>query len=136
MNIFDLHKKPADAGSEGSDPAGQNADTSPAMPHDEPPASEKDMAVEALYQIIDPELGINVIDLGLVYEMRISPEEVYVQMTMTTPGCPMHESIVNAAERALKMLFPLKTVNIHLVWEPAWTPERLSPSAKQKLGFR
>ncbi|MEO6941359.1 MAG: metal-sulfur cluster assembly factor [Candidatus Kapaibacterium sp.] len=99
-------------------------------------SQERGLVLETLRSILDPELGINVIDLGLVYELRVEPNEIYVKMTMTTPGCPMHGSIIEAVERALKMFFPLKTSSVDLVWEPQWTPERLSPGAKEQLGFR
>lgn len=97
--------------------------------------SNEEVVREILCGIIDPELGINIIDLGLVYEMKVNDGDVYVKMTMTTPGCPLHESIVGAVDRVLKMHFPTKQVNVDLVWEPRWTPERLSEAAKEKLGF-
>src|SRR5512142_254183 len=92
-------------------------------------------ALETLRSVIDPEIGMNVVDLGLVYEVAVQPSYVYVQMTMTTPGCPMHESICDAAKRALEQAFPGREINVHLVWEPAWTPERLSPAARERLGY-
>lgn len=92
-------------------------------------------ALDVLRTVIDPEIGMNIVDLGLVYEATVKSDYVYVQMTMTTAGCPMHESITGAAKRALEQAFPGIEVNVHLVWEPAWTPARLSPAAKEKLGF-
>ncbi len=125
MNIFNLMNK-------------KNADSSATEIDDntlQPPPSDEETVREILRGIIDPELGINIIDLGLVYEMKVNDGDVYVKMTMTTPGCPLHESIVGAVDRALKLHFPTKLVNVDLVWEPRWTPERLSHAAKEKLGF-
>ena len=90
--------------------------------------------LEILKQIIDPELGINVVDLGLVYKVESFENAIHVEMTMTTRGCPMHESIIGAAERALRTYFPTRIVDLQLVWEPRWTTARLSPEAQAQLG--
>lgn len=96
---------------------------------------EEGLVLETMRGILDPELGINVVDLGLLYELRVTQTEIYAKMTMTTPGCPMHGSIIEAVERALQLYFPLKTISVELVWEPPWTPERLSPEARETLGM-
>ncbi|MDP4244113.1 MAG: metal-sulfur cluster assembly factor [Bacteroidota bacterium] len=96
--------------------------------------AEREAILEILGQILDPELGINIVDLGLIYVIDVKPEGIHICMTMTTPGCPMHESIVNAAERALTAHFPTKAIEVELVWEPPWTLERLSPMARMQLG--
>ena len=92
-------------------------------------------AYDALRSVIDPEIGINIVDLGLVYEVTIKPEYVLVNITMTTQGCPMHESICDAARRALQLAFPGLEITVHLVWEPAWSPDRMSASARERLGY-
>ncbi|HET6402114.1 MAG TPA: metal-sulfur cluster assembly factor [Candidatus Kapabacteria bacterium] len=99
-----------------------------------PEEIERQAVLEILKQIIDPELGINVVDLGLVYKVESFENAIHVEMTMTTRGCPMHESIIGAAERALKTYFPTRIADVQLVWEPSWTTARLSPEAQAQLG--
>jgi metal-sulfur cluster biosynthetic enzyme len=92
--------------------------------------------MSCLEGVIDPEIGINVVDLGLIYDVRIDDDGmVRVKMTLTTPGCPMHEQIARAAVRTLKRMDGVKDANVEVVWEPPWTPERLSSRAKVLLGF-
>ncbi len=89
----------------------------------------------ALYSVIDPELGIDVVNLGLIYGIDIDGNSVTVTMTLTTPGCPLHESMSSAVYNAIRMIDPEKEVKINLVWEPPWTPERLTDQAKEMLGW-
>lgn len=92
---------------------------------------------EELKKVIDPELHINIVDLGLIYELDIDQELglVTITMTLTTPGCPLsfvfHEWVPAAAKKAPDV----KEVKINLVWEPPWDPERLSDDAKEELGM-
>lgn len=96
----------------------------------------KDKVKESLYQVIDPELGINIVDLGLVYEIDINEcNDVDVKMTLTTPGCPLHESITNGAKSMVLFLDEVNDVTIDLVWEPAWSPEKISDKAREMLYF-
>lgn len=92
-------------------------------------------AWQALREVLDPELGINVVDLGLVYALQITDAQVRVQLTMTTAACPLGDEIVHEAEARLRDLPWVKGAQIALVWEPAWTPERMSPAAKKMLGW-
>lgn len=134
MNIFDLTEDALNP--ELQNNAGQYANLDlPGTAEDSQLKIEQGLVLETMKGILDPELGINVVDLGLVYELRVTQAEIYVQMTMTTPGCPMHGSIIEAVERALELYFPLKKVKVELVWEPAWTPARLSPEARETLGM-
>ncbi len=87
----------------------------------------------ALRQIIDPELGINIVDLGLVYEVKIREGEVAVRMTLTTRGCPLHGSIIQAVERAIRGLPGVTAAQAEVVWEPRWNPDMISPEGKQAL---
>ncbi|SFU31350.1 metal-sulfur cluster assembly factor [Alicyclobacillus macrosporangiidus] len=90
---------------------------------------------EALRQnVYDPEIGINVVDLGLIYDLQ-EPEEgtLYVKMTMTTPGCPAHDSIAEAVEWAAAQVFGVAEVKVDVVWDPPWSPERMSEEARQQL---
>lgn len=95
----------------------------------------KEDVFEALKTVIDPEIGINIVDLGLIYHIEISDKDILITMTLTTPGCPMHTSITDWVHRILTLNFPDKQINVKLVWEPRWTPERMSELAKQQLGF-
>ncbi len=91
---------------------------------------------EALRSVDDPEVGMNIVDLGLVYRIDITPACLRVEMTMTTPACPMGELITDNARRALVALLPDGVaVDVELVWEPFWTPDRMSESAKQTFGW-
>ena len=92
--------------------------------------------LDALRDVIDPELGINVVDLGLVYDVEASDGDVSVRMTMTTPACPLGESLSGAAEAAIRRRMPgVRSVRVDLVWDPAWNPSMMSGAAKERLGW-
>jgi metal-sulfur cluster biosynthetic enzyme len=91
---------------------------------------------EALKGVIDPELGINIVDLGLVYETRISAEgRLDVIMTLTSPGCPLGPVIETEVRRALSGLFGVEEIAVTIVWTPRWTPEMMSEDARLELGY-
>jgi metal-sulfur cluster biosynthetic enzyme len=96
----------------------------------------QDDVLNALRQVDDPELGINLVDMGLIYAIEIDGDEVQVDMTLTTPGCPMHSFIARQAWQAVNDLPDVKDTTVRIVWEPRWTPERLSPAARAKLGWK
>jgi metal-sulfur cluster biosynthetic enzyme len=93
----------------------------------------KEKILEVLKTVIDPEIGLNIVDLGLVYNIDETENNINVTMTLTTPGCPMHDTITQWAENAVKQLAPEKDVMINLVWEPQWTPSLMTEEAKQQL---
>jgi metal-sulfur cluster biosynthetic enzyme len=98
----------------------------------------EDQVREALRSVDDPEVGMSIVDLGLVYRIDITAEYVRVEMTMTTQACPMADLITDNARRAVVALVPDGMgvgVDIVLVWEPFWTPDRMSESAKQTFGW-
>jgi len=97
------------------------------------PAIDREEIFQVLRRIYDPELEVNIIDLGLVYEVRIEENHVEVQMTMTSPGCPMHEIITDAAKYAIQAVKGVERVDIQLVWEPPWSTIMLSPEARALL---
>ena len=97
--------------------------------------SEK-LILTSLKHVLDPEIGINIVDLGLVYEVKVENSNVYIKMTMTTPGCPLHESISRGAEEAVRQLPGVESVKVDLVWEPAWTPDRMTDWARKQLGWK
>jgi len=91
---------------------------------------------EALCSVDDPEVGMNIVDLGLVYRIDIAPGRVRVELTMTTPACPMGELITDNARRAVSAAVPEGVaVDVALVWEPPWTPDMMSDSARQTFGW-
>ena len=91
--------------------------------------------MEALRQVVDPELGINIVDLGLVYGGDVRDGQVHVTMTMTTPACQMEELLMEMVHSAiLRELSEARSVEVDLVWDPPWTPDMMSPAAKVQLG--
>lgn len=90
---------------------------------------------ELLKDVYDPELGVNIVDLGLVFDIRDQGDSIYVQMTLTTPGCPMHDTIVGGVRRVLEDNLGISEVEVELVWEPRWSPHMMSEDAKRELGF-
>jgi metal-sulfur cluster biosynthetic enzyme len=91
---------------------------------------------DALCQVIDPELGCNIIDLGLVYSIETNGAAVRVKMTLTTPGCPMHESIAQGVQMALLRCEGVEDVEVDLVWDPPWNPAMMTPAGRTRLGVR
>ena len=91
---------------------------------------------EALRNVYDPELGVNVVDLGLVYEVDMNEEShVTITMTLTTPGCPMHESIGEGVGVALQDVPGVTSGEIRLVWDPPWDPSRMIEEGHRMLSF-
>lgn len=96
-----------------------------------------DKAIGALYNVIDPELGLDIVNLGLVYSLVVGHDRVYLEMTLTTLGCPVSESLPQEAEWALRQAFePEILIEVKVVWDPPWTPERMSEKALELLGWR
>lgn len=91
--------------------------------------------LDALRRVIDPEIGINVVDLGLVYEADATDGDVRVVMTMTTPACPLGESMAEEARAAIRQHFRgVNSVTVDLVSEPRWEPSMMSTAARERLG--
>jgi metal-sulfur cluster biosynthetic enzyme/Fe-S cluster assembly iron-binding protein IscA len=104
-------------------------------PSDLPPPRSTEIT-EALREVIDPEVGINIVDLGLIYGLDIDDRKVHVTMTMTTPACPLGEHIKSEVHARIMERCPSVTdVEIQLVWDPPWRPERISHQAKKTLGW-
>lgn len=94
----------------------------------------KKEVIAALKKVIDPELGINIVDLGLIYNIKIEKRSVKIKMTLTNPACPLRAFLVKEAETAIKNL-GVENVDIELTFEPPWSPEKLSKVGKKLLGF-
>jgi metal-sulfur cluster biosynthetic enzyme len=98
---------------------------------------DEDQVRDALHQVLDPEAGMNIVDLGLVYGIQASEAGgVQVQITMTSAACPMADMIVDDAQSAIEAALPPGTpVQVELVWDPPWTPERMSGLARDHFGW-
>lgn len=97
--------------------------------------SRRDAVLTALGGVWDPELGVDIVALGLVYDVRVDGDDIEIDMTLTTPGCPVSEQLPAEAKAAVEAALPDAIVTVNVVWDPPWTPERLSPVALQQLGF-
>jgi len=100
--------------------------------------------LSALKQCYDPEIPVNIVDLGLIYAVRLEPvadgaqearQDVSVDLTLTSPGCPSHVMIGEQVKARLEQLPGIRTATVNVVWTPPWTPERLSPEARTQLGI-
>lgn len=90
---------------------------------------------KALRGVKDPELNLNIIDIGLVYEVEVEESgAVHVRMTLTSPGCPAGAEIVGDVKRTVEELEGVTSVDVEIVWEPYWTPERMDPRVRAFLG--
>ena len=100
--------------------------------------TESEAAVrDVLEGVFDPEVGINIVDLGLVYGIDITGDDVKVTMTLTTPGCPLHETIAEAVDSSIHHFIPdIENVSIDLVWEPRWNTDMITPAGRKALGWR
>src|SRR5579872_6533705 len=108
------------------------------------PVTEQEV-LTALMDCYDPEIPVNIVDLGLIYGVKIQPEitaeqpdmrqDIEVEMTLTAPGCPAHTQISQQVKDRLEQLPGVNSATVNVVWSPPWTPERLSPAARQKLGI-
>ena len=106
-----------------------------------PEADEGDPALqervlEALRTVYDPEIPVNLVDLGLIYELVVRKDgTVYVEMTLTTPACPVAGSLPGEVEKAVRAVEGVNDVRVKLVWTPPWTRERMTEEAKLELGL-
>jgi metal-sulfur cluster biosynthetic enzyme len=97
----------------------------------------EEMVYAAIQAVIDPELGLNIVDLGLIYEGEMGENgRITITMTLTTPGCPLHASFAEEIERVLWQSIPgLRGVTVNLVWTPPWNPAMISPEGRRQLGI-
>ena len=104
-------------------------------PADEPGVVSEDQVKLALRRVKDPDLNLNILDLGLVYGIAVKGSKVKVDMTLTSPGCPSGPEIMMNAEEEIKALPGVTDVEMNLVWVPFWTPEKMEPRVRAYLGF-
>lgn len=105
------------------------------VPIPEPGADDEIRLIEALKQVIDPELMVNIVDLGLVYTINRDGHKIFVEMTLTSPACPAGPQIVQQSKMALERLRDVEEAEIKLVMSPPWTPDRMTDEAKDMLGI-
>jgi metal-sulfur cluster biosynthetic enzyme len=92
--------------------------------------------LDSLKQCMDPEIPINIVDMGLIYGVKVNDDnKVDVKMTMTTRGCPLHETLVSDVKRYVHKVPGVSGVNVEIVWEPAWTPEKMSEEGKKLINY-
>ncbi len=94
----------------------------------------REEVLEALKRVIDPEIGANIVDLGFVYGVEVSDDDVTVRMTLTAPGCPLRMLFLKQVEAVVKEL-GARNVNIELVFDPPWSPEMMSEELRKRFGF-
>jgi len=113
-----------------------NTEAAPACPFPyQGPQDLQETIVSALKQVVDPEVALSVVDLGLIYGVEVDDEAARVTMTMTSAACPVTEVIMDDVEFELERVLPAGClVEVVLVWDPAWTPEMMSESAKRFMG--
>ena len=114
--------------------AGAESEASSSSTPAEGPLSEDQVKI-ALRRVKDPDLNLNILDLGLVYEIRVDGNAVAIDMTLTSPGCPSGPEIMGDAERHLKAIPGVGDVAVNLVWSPFWSPDRIEPRVRAYLGF-
>jgi metal-sulfur cluster biosynthetic enzyme len=101
------------------------------------PLPDDDAVREALRQVEDPEAGMNIVDLGLVYAVDVRAGVVSVDLTMTTAACPMADMIVGQARDVIEAIVPEGTnVDVRLVWDPPWTPDKMTGIAREHFGWK
>jgi len=98
-------------------------------------AITKEEVTKALSEVYDPEIPISIVDLGLIYKVDVDEDSnVDIDMTMTVRGCPMHQVITQQAKQRVEKIPGIGDVNVNLVWDPPWTPDRISKEIKEKMG--
>lgn len=98
-------------------------------------AISADQARLVLRRVKDPELNLNIVDLGLIYDIHVDGANLRVDMSLTSPGCPSGPEIMGEAEQQLRTIEGVGNVEMNLVWSPPWTPERIEPRVRAYMGF-
>lgn len=99
-------------------------------------ALDTELIRDALRKVVDPEIGANIVDLGLVYRIELNERSLLVEMTMTSPACPMGDLIVDDAHAEFDRVLPADvSVNLQVVWEPPWNPSMMSEQCRLRLGW-
>lgn len=113
----------------------ETSDESSTIPAGEPGAISPDQAKLVLRRVKDPELNLNIVDLGLIYDINVDGTVIKVDMSLTSPGCPSGPEIMGEAEQQLRTIPGVSDVVMNLIWSPPWTPERIEPRVRAYMGF-
>ena len=111
------------------------SDPIPATPQEAVQPPTADQVRLALRKVKDPELNLNIVDLGLVYDIAVDAGEVSIDMTLTSPGCPAGPQIMGDIERTVKAIPGVSNVKLNLVWDPFWSPEKIEPRVRAYMGL-
>ncbi len=95
----------------------------------------EELIYEKLKECYDPEIPVNIVDLGLIYDVKIEDDKIFIKMTLTAPGCPLHTMISEEVRNKLLTIENVKDVEVQVVWDPPWGPEMMSEEAKRILGW-
>jgi metal-sulfur cluster biosynthetic enzyme len=126
----------AEPAAEAASPLSDDAQgTAPGAEPEVPAAVTQDQVRLALRRVKDPELNLNIVDLGLIYEVFVDGALVKIDMSLTSPGCPSGAEIMAEAEKQVRSLAGVEDVAMNLVWSPIWTPDRIEPRVRAYLGF-
>jgi len=117
-------------------PAPAEAPTTPVATAPTGPYSERERLItENLKQIYDPEIPMNIVDLGLIYGFEWQGDDVTLKMTLTAPGCPVAGILAEEVKNAIEKVPEIHGAKVDLIWDPPWTPERMSEFAKRQFGY-
>ena len=133
----DLDHTPGPESDDSATPSSPPPASAPVAPGSGEAFSEVSLeqAKLALRKVKDPDLNLNIVDLGLVYDVRVIGTDVEVDMSLTSPGCPSGPEIMGDAERVLKAMPGVGAVTINLVWSPFWSPDRIEPRVRAYMGL-
>ena len=131
--IFDADAATAAAVGDGSAEAAVGEGSAEAV--GEAAVLTADQVKLALRRVKDPELNLNIMDLGLVYDIAVEGNDVKIDMSLTSPGCPSGAEIMGDADKQLRAIVGVGSVAVNLVWSPPWTPDRIEPRVRAYLGF-
>jgi FeS assembly SUF system protein len=127
-----------DNGPDDGDHADSQLKDKPVQNQNVEPVDEEELrqrVIDALKTVYDPEIPVNIYDLGLIYEIRINDQFVDVDMTLTAPGCPVAHTFPGMVERSVSLVPGVRGAVVDLIWEPPWTPELISEPARLELGL-
>jgi metal-sulfur cluster biosynthetic enzyme len=95
----------------------------------------EEQVYEALHECLDPEIPVNIVDLGLIYEVKVEGDQVHIVMTLTSPACPLPDFISEQVKTRVAAIPGVKTATVQVVWDPPWDPSRISRAARERLGI-
>lgn len=108
---------------------------STALPSEARTPSDLEQIYQLLHEVIDPEVGVNIVDLGLVYDVDLAERVADVRMTLTTPGCPLSGYMEDSIHYVLGGMDTVDDTRVEIVWDPPWSPDMMSDAAKRQLGW-